>query len=150
MVWVSSVCPSSQIPLSCAITSANFTNHSRQWPKPLNLHSSVHTAVSLPSVMVTVSLFAGSQQSQDQTSRRSGSTGEKHNENGVRLHWHHSNFVNTVVPATTLMRFDVCKFLVFCCAHYKHWPNSVVQFIFTIKMYLFTLKRSSWNALKMI
>lgn len=29
--------------------------------------------------------FAGSQQSQDQTSRRSGNTGEKHNENGVRL-----------------------------------------------------------------
>lgn len=28
--------------------------------------------------------FAGSQQSQDQTSRRSGNTGEKHNENGVR------------------------------------------------------------------
>lgn len=29
--------------------------------------------------------FAGSQQSQDQTSRRTGNTGEKHNENGVRL-----------------------------------------------------------------
>ena len=29
--------------------------------------------------------FAGSQQSQDQTTRRSGNTGEKHNENGVRL-----------------------------------------------------------------
>lgn len=36
-------------------------------------------------VMVTVSFFAGSQQSQDQTSHRSGNTGEKHNENGVRL-----------------------------------------------------------------
>lgn len=36
-------------------------------------------------VMVTVSVFAGSQQSQDQTSRRSGNTGEKHNENGVRI-----------------------------------------------------------------
>lgn len=28
--------------------------------------------------------FAGSQQSQDQAVRRSGNTGEKHNENGVR------------------------------------------------------------------
>lgn len=36
-------------------------------------------------VMVTVCFFAGSQQSQDQTSRRSGNTGEKHNENGVRI-----------------------------------------------------------------
>lgn len=37
--------------------------------------------------------FAGSQQSQDQTSRRSGNTGEKHNENGVRL----KNICNTAV-----------------------------------------------------
>lgn len=41
------------------------------------------------SVMVTFFFFsfffAGSQQSQDQMSRRSGNTGEKHNENGVRL-----------------------------------------------------------------
>lgn len=50
--------------------------------------SSVHAGVSAlaTSVMVNVCLFAGSQQSQDQTSRRSGNTGEKHNENGVRLH----------------------------------------------------------------
>lgn len=72
----------SQIPLSCAITSANFTNRSRQWPKPLNLHSSA--PLPLCDGGDCFSLFAGSQQSQDQTGRRSGSVGEKHNENGVR------------------------------------------------------------------
>lgn len=32
-------------------------------------------------------LSAGSQQTQDQTNRRSGNTGEKHNENGVRYYF---------------------------------------------------------------
>lgn len=51
-------------------------------------HILSHTPVCFCSIDVCDSnclCFAGSQQSQDQTSRRSGNAGEKHNENGVRL-----------------------------------------------------------------
>lgn len=72
----------SQIPLSCAITSANFTNRCPQRPKPVNLRRCPLIAAV---IWYPLSLFfAGSQQSQDQTGRRSGGAADKHNENGVR------------------------------------------------------------------
>lgn len=67
----------------------------------------MHARVSAPAtfVMVNVCLFAGSQQSQDQTSRRSGNAGEKHNENGVRLNERCLSDVKHETATGTLDRF---------------------------------------------
>lgn len=69
-----------------------FQTISPQWLQSLTLHlcSYVRSRARLCCCPADVCdsaclCFAGSQQSQDQTSRRSGNTGEKHNENGVRL-----------------------------------------------------------------
>lgn len=75
--------------------------------------SSAHAGVSAlaASVTVNVCLFAGSQQSQDQTSRRSGNTGEKHNENGVRLHEHYLSDVQHETATGTLYSFGIRPYM---------------------------------------
>ncbi len=90
---VSSSCPGSWVSLSCAIMSVNFQtipdNEFSLW----SCSCAPACTVMCPCTGCVCDgdcfFFAGSQQSQDQSSRRSGNTGEKHNENGVRPNKHY-------------------------------------------------------------
>lgn len=128
-----------------------FQTISPQWLQSLTLHlcSHVRSRARLCRCPADVCdsaclCFAGSQQSQDQTSRRSGNTGEKHNENGVRLKnicntavtWQNSNLTLPIKRPNILIlsvkQTSVRAWLSFLCLQNKSSTATQVKILFRL------------------